>query len=134
MDEIFEQFPTKEAFDKFFQENYTEVKYEDVQAEFEDYVKSVDKHIFLSDYEENNSISRGDFIENLHEDAQFFFQDTLTEVFYDKNPDVYETAFGLYEAAQMEGKPELDVSGTFHETFQSLYQEFLGQIFDTFFA
>ena len=52
-------------------------------------------HIFLSDYEEGGCISKEDFKDNLSQEAQFAFQDGLTEVFYDKNPDLYETAFAF---------------------------------------
>ena len=36
-------------------------------------------------------------------EAQFAFQDGLTEVFYDKNPELYETAFAIFEESQMNG-------------------------------
>ena len=69
--------------------------YEDVREAYEDFVKSADKHIFLSDYEESGNVSREDFMDNLSQAAQFAFQDGLTEAFYEKNPEVYENAFAL---------------------------------------
>ena len=93
--DIFEQFPDRETFDKYWNENYQPVTYEDVREAFTDFVKSADGHIYLSDYEEKGLISREDFKENLSQEAQFTFEDGLTEVFYDKNPELYETAFAL---------------------------------------
>lgn len=128
--DIFEQFPDRETFDKYWAKNYVPVTYEDVQKAFEDFVKSADGHIYLSDYEENGCISKADFKENLSQEAQFTFQDSLTEVFYDKNPELYETAFALYEEAQMSGQGDASVAQIFHDTFQQLYAEFLDRLFD----
>lgn len=79
--DIFEQFPDRETFDKYWNENYQPVTYEDVREAFTDFVKSADGHIYLSDYEEKGLISREDFKENLSQEAQFTFEDGLTEVF-----------------------------------------------------
>ena len=133
MEDIFERFPTREAFDTYWKETYVPVTYEDVREEYEKFVASVEKHIFISDYEETGNISRDTFLENLSEDAYFLFQDTLTEVFYDKNPEVYELAFALYEEAQMSGQPEKDVADSFHQEYNRLYMEFMQNMFDTFF-
>lgn len=134
MDEILELFPSREAFDTYWNENYNPLSYEDVKEAFEQFVTSAKKHIFLTDYEENGCVQKSDFLDNLSEDAQFFFQDTLTEAFYDKNPEVYENAFALYEISQMEQNPSLDVAVTFHEEYNRLYQDFMMHIFDTFYA
>lgn len=133
MEDIFELFPTKEAFDTYWNENYVPVSYEDVKSEYEKFVGSVEKHIFISDYEETGNISRDTFLDNLSEDAIFFFQDTLTEAFYEKNPKVYEYAFALYEEAQMSGLPQRDVADSFHQEYNHLYREFMLEMFDTFF-
>lgn len=127
--ENMEQFKNKEAFDNYWKENYIPLTYEDVQAAYEDFVKSAEKHIFLSDYEESGNVSREDFIDNLSQAAQFAFQDGLTEAFYEKNPDVYETAFALYEMAQMQGG-DAAIASAFHEEYNRLYREFLLQMFD----
>ena len=129
-----EQFKDREAFDAYWNENYVPVSYKDVQEEFENYVKEAEKHIFLSDYEESGSIAKADFMDNLSQTAQFTFQDTLTEAFYEKNPKLYETAFAIYEEAQMAGRKDDNVALTFHEEYQRLYQEFLNEMFDTFFG
>lgn len=129
--EIFEAFPDRETFDTYWNENYVPVNYEDVKASYEEFVASVEGHIFLSDYGENGCVSKADFMENLSQDAQFAFQDTLTEVFYDKNPELYETAFAIYEEAQMAGEKEkAEIAQIFHETFNRLYEAFLNQLFD----
>lgn len=129
-----EQFKDREAFDAYWNENYVPLSYKDVQEEFENYVKEAEKHIFLSDYEESGSIAKADFMDNLSQTAQFTFQDTLTEAFYEKNPKLYETAFAIYEEAQMEGRKDDNVALTFHEEYQRLYQDFLNEMFDTFFG
>ena len=127
--ENIEQFKNKEAFDNYWKENYIPLTYADVQETYEDFVKSAEKHIFLSDYEESGNISREDFMDNLSQAAQFAFQDGLTEAFYEKNPEVYETAFALYEMAQMDGG-DATIASVFHEEYNRLYQEFLLQLFD----
>lgn len=129
-----EQFKDRETFDAYWNENYVPLSYKDVQEEFENYVKEAEKHIFLSDYEESGSIAKADFMDNLSQTAQFTFQDTLTEAFYEKNPELYETAFAIYEEAQMAGRKDDNVALTFHEEYQRLYQEFLNEMFDTFFG
>ncbi len=128
--DIFEQFPDKETFDKYWNENYVPVTYEDVKKAFEDFVKSAGGHIFVSDYEEKGCISKEDFKDNLSQEAQFTFEDGLTEVFYDKNPELYETAFALYEEAQITGEGDASVAQIFHDTFRSLYAEFLDRLYD----
>ena len=127
-----EKFKDKETFDNYWNDSYVALTYADVQEAYEDFVKSADKHIFLSDYEESGNVSREDFIENLSQAAQFAFQDSLTEAFYEKNPDLYETAFALYEMAQMEGG-DASIASTFHEEYNRLYREFLLQLFDNCF-
>lgn len=134
MADIFEQFQTREAFDAYWKENYIPLTYEDVREAYEDFLKASDKHIFVSDYEESGSISRDDFMDNLSQTAQFTFQDTLTEAFYEKNPDLYEIAFAIYEEEQMNGAGSENIAATFHEEYNRLYEEFLLAMFDRTFA
>lgn len=129
-EDIFAQFPDRESFERFWNENYVPVTYEDVKEMFEDFVKSAGGHIFISDYEEKGCIAKQDFKENLTQEAQFTFEDGLTEVFYDKNPELYETAFAIYEEAQMSGEGDASTAQIFHETFRALYAEFLDRLFD----
>lgn len=128
--DILAQFPDRKSFDRFWNENYVPVTYEDVKEIFEDFVKSAGGHIFISDYEEKGCITKQDFKENLTQEAQFTFEDGLTEVFYDKNPELYETAFAIYEEAQMSGEGDASVAQIFHETFRALYAAFLDRLFD----
>ena len=128
--EIFEQFPNREAFDAYWNENYVPVTYEDVKEAFEEFVTSADGHFFISDYEEAGCITKADFKENLSQDAEFAFQDGLTEVFYDKNPELYEMAFAIFEESQMNEGKGADICRIYGETFQQLYHEFLDRLFD----
>lgn len=130
MSEIFKQFPNREAFDQYWNENYVPVTYEDVKEAFEDFVTSAGGHIFLSDYEEGGCISKADFKENLSQEAQFTFQDGLTEVFYDKNPEIYENAFAIFAESQMNDGQGAETAYIYAETFQRLYDEFLDILFD----
>ena len=127
---IFEQFPDKETFNQYWNENYVPVTYEDVKEAFEDFVTSAGGHIYLSDYEEKGCISKADFKENLSQEAKFTFEDTLTEIFYDKNPELYETAFAIYEEAQMSGSGDAGTAQIFHDTYHALYAEFLDRLYD----
>ena len=130
MEDILIAFPDRETFDRFWEENYVPVTYEDVKEAFEEFVTSAEGHIYLSDYEAGGGISKADFKENLTEDAMFAFQEALTEIFYDKNPEIYETAFEIYQEAQMSGMKENDTAQTFHDTYNRLYDEFLDRLFE----
>lgn len=123
---------TKTEFEKLWNDNYIPLKYDDVKDEYEKFVKEADKHIFIEDYESNGAVSREDFMDNLSENAMFTFQDTLTEVFYDKNPEVYEKAFELYEESLMNNTGD-NPAAIFHEEYNRLYREFLLELFDSFF-
>ncbi len=124
------KFQSSEEFETYWNENYREVVYEDVKEAFEDFVTSAAGHIYLSDYEEKGCISKADFKANLSQEAQFTFQDALTEVFYEKNPDLYETAFAIYEEEQMKGETGAGIARVFHETFGQLYDAFLDRLFE----
>ena len=106
MEDILAAFPDRETFDRYWEENYVPVTYEDVKEAFEDFVTSAGGHIFLSDYEEGGCISKEDF------------------------KDLYETAFAIFEEAQMSGNQDVNVAVTFHETFNRLYAEFLDRLFE----
>ena len=54
----------------------------------------------------------------------------MTEVFYDKNPELYETAFAIFEESQMNGGKGADISRIYGETYQQLYNEILDRLFD----
>ena len=122
--DIFSHFPDRETFDRYWNENYVPVTYEDVATVFRDFVKSAEGYIYLSDYEEKGCISKEDFKDNLSQEAQFAFQDGLTEVFYDKNPELYETAFALFEEAQMTGQGDASVHRLFMRHLTGCIQSF----------
>jgi hypothetical protein len=122
----------KAEFDTYWSDNYIPLTYEDVREGYEAFVREAEKKIFLSDYEEAGQIRRDDFMEHLSQTAQFTFQDGLTEAFYEKNPDVYETAFAIFEESQMNGG-DGSVAAAFHEEYNRLYREFLLEMFDTCF-
>ena len=46
MEEIFEQFKDKDAFDAYWKEHYVPLTYEDVREAYEDFVKSADNIFF----------------------------------------------------------------------------------------
>ena len=87
---------TRDEFQKYWEENYKPISYEDVKEAYEAFVREADKHIFIEDYESNGAISKNDFMDNLSETAMFNFQDTLTEVFYEKNHAVASCDFFFY--------------------------------------
>lgn len=72
--------------------------YEDVKEGLEELVKAEGLNIFQDDYVKN--VRKEDFKEHLSKGARFEFENAMTEAFYDKNPEVYEAAFGLYEEVQ----------------------------------
>lgn len=129
-EDILVRFPDRDAYERYWALNYVPLKYEDVKKIYEDFVKSVDGHIYLSDYEENGCVSRGDFKQNLSQEARFAFEDGLMEVFYEKNPKLYEAAFALYETAELSGRKKADQVQIFHDTFRDLYEEFLDRLFE----
>lgn len=127
MEEILETMTSREAFDEYWEKNYVPLLYEDVQEAFEAFVKECEGKIYIEDFPAGEITDPAERIANLHEDAQFAFQDAMTEAFYDKNPEVYETAFALFTEAQMEGRTD-EIALTFHETFARLYREFMERL------
>ena len=121
------QYQSAADFEKFFHTNYIPLTYEDVKSDFETFYKEQNGKIFHEDYEKAAQISRDDFRENLSKTALFTFQDTLTELFYEKNPTIYEEAFAIFEE---NGGTKSEITKIFDDTYQSLYEEFLNQFFD----
>ena len=116
MESLTKQFPDKETFDKFFVENFKTMTYEDVKEGLEELVKAEGLNIFQDDYVKN--VRKEDFKEHLSKGARFEFENAMTEAFYDKNPEVYEAAFGLYEEVP---KHAMAITETFHRTYQEIY-------------
>lgn len=129
MSELIKQFPNKEAFDKFFMEHFTSMSYEDVKEGFESLVKSEGLNIFHDEYAKE--VKKEDFTNHLSQGARFEFENAMTEAFYEKNPELYEAAFGLYEEAP---KSAMAITETFHKTYQSIYNECLNCMFDAVIA
>ena len=57
----------------------------------------------------------------------------LFPIFPRSIPQVYENAFALFEAAQMEGG-DANIAAAFHEVYQRLYHDFLLELFDAQYA
>ena len=129
MESLTKQFPDKETFDKFFVENFKTMTYEDVKEGLEELVKAEGLNIFQDDYVKN--VRKEDFKEHLSKGARFEFENAMTEAFYDKNPEVYEAAFGLYEEVP---KQAMAITETFHRTYQEIYEESLNCMFDAVIA
>lgn len=114
-------------FENFFQANYTPLTYEDIKEDYENFYKEQNGKIFHEDYEKAAQISKDDFRDNLSKTALFTFQDALTELFYDKNPEIYEEAFAIFEE---NAGAKSEITKIFDDTYQSLYEAFLDQFFD----
>ena len=114
-------------FEKFFHANYTPLTYEDIKEDYENFYKEQNGKIFHEDYEKAAQISKDDFRDNLSKTALFTFQDALTELFYDKNPEIYEEAFAIFEE---NAGAKSEITKIFDDTYQSLYETFLDQFFD----
>jgi hypothetical protein len=127
MEELLKQFPTQEAFDTFYHLSYKPVQFEDVRESMEALVKEAGLEIFLDDYVKQQKISKADFKNHFSETARFQFEDAMAEAYYDKNPEIYEAAFGLYELAPAQSVP---ITKTFHEEYQASYAACLDELFD----
>lgn len=125
MEDLLTLFPDKEAFDRFFVENFKPMSYEDVREGFEALVKTEGLNIFHDEYAKH--VRKEDFTEHLSQGARFEFENAMTEGFYEKNPEVYEAAFGLYEEAPDKAG---SITATFHRTYQEIYKECLNCMFD----
>lgn len=131
MEELLEQYPTQEAFDTFYHASYKPVQYEDVKESMEELVREAGLEIFLDDYVKQQKVSKADFKNHFSETARFQFEDAMAEAYYDKNPEIYEAAFGLYELAPEQSG---SITRTFHEEYQKSYADCLDVLFDTVIA
>lgn len=131
MEELLEKYPTQEAFDTFFNQQYRPLVYQDVSEAMEELVKEAGLEIFLDDYVKQGNVSKEDFREYLSKAARFRFEDAMAEAYYDKNPEIYEAAFGLYE---LDPSKSASITGTFHKKYQESYGAFLNELFDTVIA
>lgn len=129
MEEVLETFPDKEAFDRFFMEHFQPMSYDDMKEGLESLVKKEGLDIFERSY--MDKINKQDFKEHLSKAARFAFDDAMTEAFYEKNPEVYEAAFAIYEAAPDRAQ---EIAYTFHKTYQEIYDEGMNCMFDAVLA
>lgn len=129
MEELLRQFPDREAFDLFFNENYTPLVYDDVKDGFAEATEAEGAHIFPEG--DMDKVNRDNFMEYLGAGARFILENAMTEAFYEKNPEVYEAAFGLYEEDPQHSGA---VTESFHRKYQESYSALLLEWFDTVIA
>lgn len=127
MEDLLQQYPTREAFDTFFRLAYRPVAYDEVREGMEGLVREAGLSIFQEDYVKAG-VKKEDFTAHLAQAARFQFEDAMTEAFYEKNPSIYETAFGLYE---LDPAGSAAITKTFHEEYQKSYQRLLEELFDS---
>lgn len=127
MEELLTKYPDRKAFDLFFNMNYKPVRYEDVKEAMEAFVQEAGLSLFLDDYVKSGRVDKKDFKNYFSQAAKFQLEDAMTEAYYGKNPEIYETAFGLYELAPDKSAA---ITRTFHETYQASYEECLDMLFD----
>lgn len=125
MEELLQQFPDKETFDVYFQEHYKPLVYADVKEGFGEAVQEAGAHIFPED--DMDKVTRESFMEYLGQGARFILENAMTEAFYEKNPEVYEAAFGLYEEDPQHSS---QITASFHKTYQESYEALLAEWFD----
>lgn len=127
MEDLLRQYPDQKTFDTFFHMKYQPVRYEDVREAMEALVKEAGLSLFLDEYVKGGKITKADFKKYFSQAAKFRFEDAMTEAFYDRNPEIYETAFGLFELSP---ESSASITRTFHETYQKSYEDCLDQLFD----
>lgn len=127
MEDLLRQYPDQKTFDTFFHMKYQPVRYEDVKESMEAFVKEAGLSLFLDEYVKGDRITKADFKNHFSQAAKFQFEDAMTEAFYDRNPEIYETAFGLYELSP---ESSASITRTFHETYRKSYEDCLDQLFD----
>lgn len=131
MEDLLKQYPTKEAFDRFFEQNYQPVLYCEAGPQMEELIREAGLEIFFDDYVKEKRVSKRDFKEHLSQAANFRFEEAMTEAYYEKNPEIYEAAFGLYELA---GAKSAGITETFHVKYKENYEALLDELYDTVIA
>ena len=91
-----EQQINKEVFDKFFEESYCVVEYENVKEEFEE-VASAGNDIFTGSYEARN-LNRDNFILYLTSESYCDFEAIVQEAMDDLNPEILDAVMDVTEA------------------------------------
>lgn len=119
-----EQQIDKEVFDKFFEESYCVVDYENVKEEFEA-VASAGNDIFTDNYEAKN-LNRENFILYLTSGSYCDFEAIVQEAMDDLNPEILDAVMDLTEA-QPDGD---EITEKYWETQRELLHDFLLRLYD----
>lgn len=119
-----EQQIDKEVFDKFFEESYCVVEYENVKEEFEE-VASAGNDIFTGSYEARN-LNRDNFILYLTSESYCDFEAIVQEAMDDLNPEILDAVMDVTEA-QADGD---EITEKYWETQRELLHDFLLRLYD----
>lgn len=119
-----EQQINKEVFDKFFEESYCVVEYENVKEEFEE-VASAGNDIFTGSYEARN-LNRDNFILYLTSESYCDFEAIVQEAMDDLNPEILDAVMDVTEA-QPDGD---EITEKYWETQRELLHDFLLRLYD----
>ena len=119
-----EQQINKEVFDKFFEESYCVVEYENVKEEFEE-VACAGNDIFTGSYEARN-LNRDNFILYLTSESYCDFEAILQEAMDDLNPEILDAVMDVTEA-QPDGD---EITEKYWETQRELLHDFLLRLYD----
>lgn len=119
-----EQQIDKEVFDKFFEESYCVVEYENVKEEFEE-VASAGNDIFTGSYEARN-LNRDNFILYLTSESYCDFEAIVQEAMDDLNPEILDAVMDVTEA-QADGDK---ITEKYWETQRELVHDFLLRLYD----
>lgn len=119
-----EQQIDKEVFDKFFEESYCVVEYENVREEFEE-VANAGNDIFTGSYEARN-LNRDNFILYLTSESYCDFEAIIQEAMDDLNPEILDAVMDVTEA-QPDGD---EITEKYWETQRELLHEFLLRLYD----
>lgn len=114
----------KEVFDKFFEESYCALDYENVKEEFETVV-SIGNDIFTGSYEARN-LKRENFILYLTSESYCDFEAIVQEAMDDLNPEILDAVMDVTEA-QPDGD---EITEKYWETQRALLHEFLLRLYD----
>lgn len=114
----------KEVFDKFFEESYCAVEYDNVKAEFEE-IAAAGNDIFSGSYEARN-LNRENFILYLTSESYCDFEAVVQEAMDDLNPEILDAVMDVTEM-QDDGD---QVTEKYWDTQRELLHTFLMRLYD----
>lgn len=114
----------KEVFDKFFEESYCAVEYDNVKEEFEE-VAAAGNAIFTGSYEVRN-LNRGNFVLYLTSASYCDFEAIVQEAVDALNPEILDAVMDITEMQDDGG----EVTEKYWETQRELLGEFLLRLYD----